>query len=528
MNELSDKDQPKKLEDLFRNGMEGAEVAPSDNLWNRIEHDLDIQEKGYYKKQLFWFQRVAAACALLLLVAAGYFFYDYKFKHEAIIATTGGIKAKQTEIAIKPEPETEKTKDIKPNGGTPAFRAKNNQTFKSEISISTNPKESPVANNIAGKTDKRPANKKTQAAVAQPELAFNNSLENIINTEWDNTPPLASFSRNDLLSIAQTNLETKIGALDTARLELPTAITLNEPTFVAYAAASEESEKKKTSRWSFTGKYAPHYFNQNIKLNEPVTGVNSPAFSSNLVSFNNSPSNYSEALNEFDNNTQAGYSFNTEGAASYELNKHWALEAGLAYTQNISNTNTSFIFNNSQVTPRAASESFNYDRNNDPSGNKNSLIGVPATALVASLSGTANNTGSIVRTQPFTTQYRYRLIGIPVKINYQTNRNKSFYYASVGFLTNLLMQAHIISDSPRVPNLKYAPNADSPFRNLQVAAIASVGRGFRVSKSFSVKAGLEASQYFTTLVDNPLYSTGQYGKPYAIGVAVSSSYNISK
>jgi len=556
MNELSDKDQPKKLEDLFRNGMDEAEMAPSDNLWNRIEHDLDIQEKGYYKKQLFWFQRVAAACALLLLVSAGYFLYDYKFKHEGIIATANKKETTPTEIASIPPPEADEAKNNKPKSGTPEFRSKDKPVIGSKIFIASNSKKSAVANKIAEKTNQQLANTKPQlstrqstylataenvsnkeseniisgaeaATIAQPELALNENSGNILNTETGNTQPLADISRDDLLNMAQTNLETNLVAIDSALLALPTAST-PKPILVAYATAIEKPEKQKTSRWSFAGKYAPQYFNQNIKLNEPVARTNNPSFSNNLVSLNNSPSSYAEALNEFDNNTQAGYSFNTEGAASYELNKHWALETGLAYTQNISNTNTSYIFNNSQVTPRYASESFSNDYNSDAGDNRSNLIGVPATALVASLSGTTNNAGGVVQTQPFTAKYRYRLIGIPVKINYQTNRSKSFYYASVGFLTNLLMQAHIISDSPRVPDLKYAPNADSPFRNVQMAAIASVGKGFRVSKNFSLKAGLEASQYFTTLVDNPLYSTGLHGKPYAIGIAVSSSYNISK
>jgi hypothetical protein len=76
MNELSDKNRPRKLEDIFREGMEEAEMAPSDLLWSRIERDLHIKEAGLYKKRLVWYQRLAAACVVLVLFAGAYLFFD--------------------------------------------------------------------------------------------------------------------------------------------------------------------------------------------------------------------------------------------------------------------------------------------------------------------------------------------------------------------------------------------------------------------------------------------------------------------
>jgi len=556
MNELSDKNRPKKLEEIFRINLEEAEMAPSDNLWNRIEHDLDRQEKKYYQKQMVWFQRLAAACVLLLVFAGGYVLYDHQFEHEQTIATANPIEKpnrNKNKLAVTSQPQPGKAEENtsaplvteeklrtkaaeqitneqklagrKKNNIISDYQAKQIQNGGKQLSQESIKPEMPylAAENIATQypTEAAAATKEGEI-LTQPGFVWNSNEENTMQVEAKQANAL--LESETLPMLALTNL---VNATDSSKLNVPvTLATIPQP--VMYATTTIEPQKQKASRWSFSSKYAPHYFNQHISLGQQNTGSTSPTFNNSLVGSNANASNIDQALNEYDNNIQSDYSFNTEGIATYKLNQNWALESGLAYTQNIASTQASYIFSNSQVSARYAQESF---AANDVSemGKNASLAGVPATALVAALSGAANaNASGIVKTQPFSTEYRYRLIGIPVKINYQTNRNKSFYYASVGFLTNLLVQAHILSDSPRVPDLKYAPNADSPFRNWQMAAVASVGKGFWVSKNFSFKAGLEASQYLNTLADNPLYLAGQHRKPYTIGIAVSSTYTVSK
>ena len=560
MEELTDKNRPQKLEEIFRNNMEEAEMAPSDNLWNRIEHDLDKQEKKYYQTKMVWFQRLAAACVLLLLFAGAYVFYDYQIKREPIIATAKPVDApdgNKNKLTVTPPSNSVAAEEPE----TSSIVAKNEQPAKASEKVANKLKlaRRKKSNDISDYPPKQNQIKEKQQDQRLPEpgtpyLAFDNiaaskeletvtiatSEENEVNTqsgsalpknhenallgEGENANVLPKAEVDVLPMLALTNL---VNTTDSLKMDAPITIAI-KPQPVIYAAAPSEPGKQKASRWSFSGKYAPHYFNQHISLSQQNTGPANPAFNNSLLASNASTASFDQALSEFDSNIQAGYSFNTEGTATYKLNQKWALESGLAYTQNIASTQSSYIFSNSQVSARYARESLVNNGFNDMHDNAG-LVGVPATALIAALSGAANaNASGIIKTQPFTTEYRYRLIGIPVKVNYQANRNKSFYYASVGFLTNLLVQAHILSDSPRVPDLKYAPNADSPFRNWQMAAVASVGKGFWLSKNFSFKAGLEASQYLNTLADNPLYLEGQHRKPYTFGVALSSTYTMHK
>ncbi|RDC64989.1 hypothetical protein [Adhaeribacter pallidiroseus] len=73
--------RPRKLEEVFRDGFEPAEVRPRASNWHHIEQELEVKQAGYYKKRLVWYRSVAAASITLLLVALGYFWYDTQTGH---------------------------------------------------------------------------------------------------------------------------------------------------------------------------------------------------------------------------------------------------------------------------------------------------------------------------------------------------------------------------------------------------------------------------------------------------------------
>ncbi len=107
MNELSDKNKPQKLEDIFREGMGEAEVTPSDRLWERIDHKLDTKDATFYKERLIWFQRVAAASVILILFTGGYLFFDYRTTENPQLAIADKSPAEH-----KPAPHTNKASQV--------------------------------------------------------------------------------------------------------------------------------------------------------------------------------------------------------------------------------------------------------------------------------------------------------------------------------------------------------------------------------------------------------------------------------
>jgi hypothetical protein len=562
MNELSDKNRPKKLEDIFREGMEEAEMAPSDLLWSRIERDLNIKETGYYKKRLGWYQRLAAACVALVLCAGAYLFFDARQE------TQGALTAMQQRRPGLNLPG--KTAAVTPPANSPTRKASQetmNQATARENQVGATLSQPQVAvsrrvtttslpvasrklapqENLPAAVDKAtgmlkaahlsavalslPDNKPGGAAVETtpanevPQQVFAGDKE-LMGAE----PSLARSSQTGGSpdGLAPITAWSNLASLAAIRDSVPG----NSHTLAAVPSQPDPGRADKgkpASRWKFGGKYASQYFDQNIALAYKQTGAtpNTVVPSAMLPLASAGAATYADALNEFDHETGSGFSFNTGISAAYQVNKHMDLETGLGYTQNVATTSTSYIFNNAQIGSRYTAQA-NWSA--DASKNSSAATGIPTTAFVATLAGGATlNQTAVTKTQAFDTQYRYRLLGIPVKVSYQTSRNKSFYFASMGMLTNLLVKANILSDSDRVPDLQYGANAkDSPFRHWHFAAVASAGKGFEIAPGLQVKAGLEATQYLSNLTHHPDYLAGKQRKPYTLGLALSSSYTFKK
>jgi hypothetical protein len=559
MSELSDKNRPKKLEDIFREGMEEAEMAPSDLLWSRIERDLNVKETGYFKERLVWYQRLAAACVVLVLFAGTYLFFDAR-QHNNIPgfaqqsprqgpeagATTPQRKAIASQSAPVSRPARLAADSMRTQGESPAPGTGPREA----ITQLSGTKRAPV---ISRKFAESGHNKTLVAGTAKRSLAHlpmiaavlpeNTNTTDTTGPGFDNTatPPQtlagiqSSFERSAQEGGSPDSLTPVLTWPGMGKLAaLKDSISGSKPALATTPLIMEgtkANQDKSGSRWRFGGKYASQYFDQNIALDykQTMPATNAMVPSSMLPFASAGTSSYADALKEFDKKTGSGFSFNTGISAAYQLNKHLDLETGLGYTQNVATTNTSYIFNNAQIGSRYAAE-FTSDWSKDAFKNAAVATGIPSTAFLATLAGGATlNQTAVTKTQAFDTQYRYRLLGIPVKVSYQTNRSKSFYFASMGMLTNLLVKANILSDSDRVPDLQYAPNAeDSPFRNWHFAAVASAGKGFEITQGLQIRAGLEATQYLTNLTIHPDYLHGKQRKPYTIGLALSSSYTFGK
>ena len=535
------------MEDIFRQRLEGAEVTPSDRVWERISQGLDAKEAGYYKERIGWYRSLVAACIFLVVCAAGYLFYDIKHTHTKQNNTIAQqpVTPASTPTLVNPQASTSESIQ-NPNIAQTESAHSAGQNFSAETATQINsqgqnnksalpgagnnnrlnPVNSPAfeagSAQVAGTKNKNVNKDLAQARenVFEPGTASADEVPGEIIADARSMPEALESVAPELVSginIAPFVMEMQM----VPQVNINTLALLLEP-------AADPQEKGRVNRWSFNAKYAPQYFNQNIQLVEQGGGsyANMPAFSAPNAGIAASAS-YSQALNEYDNNTTSGFSYNTAVAAGYTLNEHWSLESGLSFTQNVANSSSSFIFNNTNLAAR-----YNYFapqnlNNNDTKSFNDPISVLPATALLATLAGQENfNAATVVQTPTFETQYRYRLIGIPVRINYQTSQRKSFYFASVGFLTNMLVQAHVLSGSAKVPDLKYQGQADSPFRTWQVAATVSAGRGFRISKAVNLRAGIEGTQNLNSLAAHPEYLSNGKGKPYTIGVALSSSYTL--
>src|SRR5205085_3808504 len=72
------------FDESWRSAFDGANMAPSDKLWNSIEADLAGNETTIMKKRVVFYQRLAAATVFFALLSGAYAVYNYK-------STTGDL-----------------------------------------------------------------------------------------------------------------------------------------------------------------------------------------------------------------------------------------------------------------------------------------------------------------------------------------------------------------------------------------------------------------------------------------------------
>lgn len=95
-----------KFEENWKSAFDGAEVTPSDQVWNSIELELAGRESMAMKKRVVFYQRLAAATVLFALMMGGYAFYA-SYKDGARQPVVKNIE--QNEVRPTPKSNTEIT-----------------------------------------------------------------------------------------------------------------------------------------------------------------------------------------------------------------------------------------------------------------------------------------------------------------------------------------------------------------------------------------------------------------------------------
>lgn len=568
MKESSDnQNRPRKLEEVFRDGFDPAEVTPSDKLWNRIEQELDGNKVSYYKKHLAWYRGIAAASILLLMLAMGYFWYDTQTIHK------GGLGSNNQEIAasknrnlpnppdVSTLPENTTIVDINKDKGNNRESTRQSVALKKSspetILVPTEPGNklpriapSTFANTQPGYAkqgksainkplavpDKMPAklSPETRQQVEEAESTA------IINVEKSNLYSKTDEDRLNTNDIEQkANKTTLNNQTDTTRQlaqsTVPVVKTDSLPALTASASPDIHKSKKSKSRWAIGGGSGSQFFQQNISFADGGATImaNAPnGFNSNVapISRNLSGSTIEDAKEEFNKNTQSAFSYRTAMAVSFRLNDKWSLEGGLTFTENQAQTNTTYIIHRSPGNLyNLPNSSLSYDVVEKSNGLPDN-VNIPVTIFLAELTENYLDNSNVIidKVDPFTMYYRYRQVGVPLKIRFQQNKGKWFNYVSVGGAINMLLQTSIIADSPRIPTVEYMVGQSSPFRQWNLTALGSVGRGIRLSEVWQVQGSFDFSHNLSDLIQGPVSMKAGIDKPYYLGLGFSTSYVVGR
>lgn len=539
------------MEEEFQRRMQHAEATPSADLWNRIDHQLTVQENGQYKRGMLFYRQLAAACVTLLVVAgsmAAFYFSKPAAGPESIAPATLATKAsdapaspdaeitdeaiaqdmQEAVLAQEPQPATLQAASpapqrpkadafLAPTGTTPELASTEAAHTISPAAGDwynvTGTARAVYTSVFSSKSETRTGN---QASSRFP--AIQQSFTGKATTASFGAASASSFAGNSTASSMPANIDAlsravmnRLRALDAEQESMAHRSKAEQE--LAVAGVPEKEQGQKRGRWSLGLAYAPSYFEQNIGTATPAS---MPATFNTLAppsAMQASTLMVAEAREEYKEEIEPGFSYGVEVKTGFKLGKKWKLLSGLGFTQNTARSKSSYVLEQDQ-------------RRMGANGRADASA---KTFFVPTLSQKdAMSSESLTKTDDYQVQYRYRHLTVPAGVQYEGKLSKDwFWFAGSGIAANILLESSVLASSSDIEDVEYDANDDdSPFRKLQWSGNVTAGLGKRLSDNISVTIGPEFRSYFDTMLASPEKSMAPQGKPYTMGLNLAVNYDL--
>lgn len=258
-----------RLDDLFREGMEGQEEMPSPRVWNKIEEELDKKER---RRPLLYFETYKKAAAVWIIgiisvsVFAGAYFLLYKKTSTTKKEITDSvIEKKQSNRALNTQPKENTTYHIPVNTDTKILNV--DTVSEKHVQLTDDSKEqlfkkSPSNEAVANQPHVQksvPFKNKTVVAGSHP---INKSAVNIENNAsaaveaTEDKPNLAPIALIQWKQHAFASIEESIVSNQPIPTKTPTALSASattvNPTLQETTAQIPVLEKQKKKKIYFS------------------------------------------------------------------------------------------------------------------------------------------------------------------------------------------------------------------------------------------------------------------------------------
>lgn len=541
------------MEKEFQRRMQNAEAPPSADLWNRIDHQLTVQENSQYKRGMLFYRQLAAACVTLLVVA-GSVAAIYFSKS----APTPGALTSANLTAEVPLTEANQAASITDDAIAAAMQqaVKAHEPVKQQSVVANSaPERSGSRENSLGYTSNPDLSPKLIPAKATRGIspstgtwysvagANSASYTSVFSDKPGAGPNRSAMSRfpavhegfsgktaatgfgsvissgfmgdnlaqaiADDFSVLNRAVVSRIKALDAEQESMAHRSKAEQE--LVLTGIPEKEQYSKSSKWSLGLAYAPSYFEQNIGTSAQAA---TPAAFTTLAppsAMQVSTMMVAEAREEYKEEIEPGFSFGVELKTGFKLGKKWKLLSGLGFTQNTARSKSSYVLEQNQ-----------------------NRIGVKGganakTFFVPTLSQRdGNNSANLTKTDDYEVQYRYRHLTVPAGIQYEGKLSKDwFWFAGGGVAANILLESSVLASAAHIEDVEYSANdGDSPFRKLQWSGNVTTGVGKRISDNLSVTVGPEFRSYFDTMLASPEKAMAPQGKPYTMGLNLAVNYDL--
>jgi hypothetical protein len=522
------------LEQLFRQKLGEAEVAPRVHLWEQIDHELLVQQNEAYRRRLVWHRWVAAACILLFLGAGSWFTVRQSGLGEPLpgVAVTlpgsaranagagsgatraaaagnaeslsrrSGLSAAQLAMAAQAPVEAAP-------GSGPEAGPEPDATLATLLNASSEGEQPGdfFSNGRLQTTAHHPSIVAFGGGSAAPGGSFYDRVIGAARSSYSGTHASATNWLTALSSQAVTLPGASGTGLNAARPDTlkPSLVTLPAMSLAQAPVASPSAEEKRAvavahpKRWRLMGAYGASAYNPNMSFaSAPATASFSNGIAGPAVSRNNANA-YELAAEEYRQNLRPGFAQRVALTVSYVATKHWTLSAGVGAAEQRATSQTSHYFLDGKMpTPPAATASI---------GQKPNVLAPPPAAQLR------------------TAQYRYRTAGIPVSVRYGSARNGWSLYAKVGAAVNVLLNTHSeLAGVPEATTSYSLTSPNSPYRKVQSSVNGGAGLRYKpAAAEWSVAVGPTAEAGLSTLNTDAVQVSSQT-RPYALGLEASVEF----
>ncbi|MFD2523596.1 hypothetical protein [Emticicia soli] len=467
------------FEDEWRKAFENASLPPSDELWGRIETELDKKKK---KRPFLFFLKpsimATGLAAALALVLAGILFYNKGTETNVAQNSTKLTEGKNTANTTQTTESVQET--VMPPIAQETLASADNlaKTDKSteKTGIKSNTREALASSaSIASVNSSEAISRNTArqtAVMLQPSTTKNATIA-AINSDNTAKDPIAPLTPEVLAS-------TKAALASVESLEgkqyryFGSRYTMNRNKLAFDAEALENVES--TALASNDSKFwvgvqsgvAP--FDPNMKFGQ----LNSLAFSSanEYAQMANSSASPTDKLSVSapQNDIKAGLAINTGVSVGYKIAKKWHFESGVRYLRGNSTleTNTYAFQNNGYVNTFLG----NYLLQNSDRGY--SLV--------------ANSNTVVADASKFNNRYEYLMV--PMQVGYEIGiTQKLGLNILAGVSTDIFLQNSIFTDNGLVRSKNTINNENKIYKPVNFSGLGGLRASYLISKHWQANIG---------------------------------------
>lgn len=470
-----------KFEEDWKSAFDGAEMTPSESVWNSIELDLAGQESAAMKKRVVFYQRLAAATVLFALLTGTYAFYtnfksgpdklavvDNKVSNENKVANDQSTPEATTSETTKSETETT-SQDVNTAGKiTTSKNGNNNTTQQSTIAKA----ETPV---LIAKEETV-----TKEQITTETVAANESLV-----------PVETVASNDPL---EKPADDKQGATKEVLNEEPkkevTSPILQNTTTLASLEPQDEPEKTRARKnsggdtWLAVGGGAGNY--------SPNSGSSASAMADKQASFGPANSSLQAAADANANNK-------TKVGTAYSFGMAVGKKFGRFVVQ------TGVNLNKQQVDYTSSYDSRSQSAN---------------TAKASMADYSMAESADLSPTNAYTVNSSMEIVSIPVQAGYMIIDRKLGWQFNAGFSPDFFLKNTLVDKSGQRERFTQGAGDASPYRSVNWSGLFNTELSYKIGQHYRISLVPGVRYSFNSLLKEP----GDSGKPLILDVGFRFKY----